>query len=101
VIRALKPASQNSHGIVTLSARFGLVLALVNLTNLKLTGKGEPISRSVRACCTQLIRGWLKLLEALDEQECYMRWPGERMPPSRQQRPPRRETHRDDWDLAA
>jgi hypothetical protein len=101
VIRALKPATQNSHGTVTLSAHSGLVLALVNLTNLKLTGKGEPISRSVRACCTQLIRGWLKLLEALDEQECYMRWPGERMPPSRQQRPPRRETHRDDWDLAA
>jgi hypothetical protein len=101
VIRALKPASQNSHGIVTLSARFGLVLALVNLTNLKLTGKGEHISGSLRACCTQLIRGWLKLLEALDEQECYMRWPGERMPPSRQQQRPRGETHSDDWDLAA
>jgi hypothetical protein len=101
VIRALKPENRNSYGIVTLSARSGLRLAFVTLTNLKLAGKGEPISRSLRACCTQLIRGWLKLLEALDEQECYMRWPGERMPPSREQRRPRWETHRDDWDLAA
>ena len=101
MIRALKPAKHNSYGIVTLSARSGLVLALVNLTNLKLAGKGEHISRSLRACCTQLIRRWLKLLETLDGQECYMRWPGERMPPSRQQRRPRWEASSDDWDLAA
>jgi hypothetical protein len=101
VIRALKPEKQNSHGIVTLSARFGLVLALVNLTNLNLAGKGEHISRFLRACCTQLIRRWLKLLETLDGQECYMRWPGERMPPSRPQRRPRWDARSDDWDLAA
>ena len=101
MIRALKPATQNSYGTVTLSAHSGLVLALVNLTNLKLAGKGEHISRSLRACCSQLIRRWLKALETLDGQECYMRWPGERMPPSRPQRRPRWDARSDDWDLAA
>jgi hypothetical protein len=83
-----------------MSARSGLLLGLVNLTNLKLAGKGEPVSRSLRACRSRLTGLWLRLLEAVDGQECYMRWPGERMPPPRQHPGPRWDT-RSDWELAA
>ena len=74
----------------------------MNLTNLKLAGKGERIGRTLRACRGQLIRRWLQFLDTLDgEEECYMRWPGERKPSPRQQPGPRWDVHRDDWELAA
>jgi hypothetical protein len=83
------------------SARSGITLGLVNLTNLKPAGKGGPIRRSLRRYLSRCVRLWLTLLTAVDGQECYMRWPGERMPPPRQDPGPGRDVRSDDWELAA
>ncbi len=92
---------QNSHGIVTLGARSGILLGLVTETNLKLAGKSERLHRSLRAHRAWWTRIWRSLLAAIDGQECFMRHPGERIPSPGQQPGPRWNPRSDDWDLAA
>jgi hypothetical protein len=72
----------------------------VNLSNLKLAGKGERIRCSIRAQGSRCAYYLFKLLDSVsDGYEFYMRWPGEKVP-----NPPSSSPHRGgqaDWKLAA
>jgi hypothetical protein len=72
-------------------------LGLVNLSNL-------TMRRGLRALGRRWAGYLLKLWDdaAANGPECYMRWPGERMPPPEPPRGgPRRDRRPDDWELAA
>ena len=101
--------TEQSNEIVTVGARLGLLLGLVNLSNVnlsnvKLAGPGEKMRRRLRARGRRWAGYLLKLWEeaTVEGANCYMRRPGERMPPPQPPRGgPRRNRRPDDWELAA
>ena len=77
----------------------------MNLSNVKLAGTGESMRRRVRALGRRWAGYLLKVWQEATAEgtQCYMRHPGERMPPPDPPRGggPRRGRGPGDWELAA